>query len=279
MEALFTVLLVIILVAIGTNLRELAATHKRKQAAERAAPENRDGERKQETERQEDYAASLVQNCQESRDNFEPLRRHLLAAEESLDEAETRFREGAFALFWDSIEQAVRELGNFDTRVQSITSRLIAYNALLKQPAGQPPQFFIDGDCVAKLAASARTAERLRSIVYKAQCNTEFAAIYEQRRTRAISIAGFATLANALALMSSQLQTSVGQLASSAGPMTPHTNDSSAAVGINPANPAPPHTHHHQEVIFKLKSAATQLGTLARGFLADQVQYVRRRLL
>ena len=277
MEALFTVLLVIILVAIGINLRELAATQKRKRPAESAPLAKRDGKRQQAAERQE--AASLVQDGQESREDFEPLPGDLLAAEESLDEAETRFREGAFALFWDSIEQAVRELGDFDTRVQSITSRFIAYNALIKQDEGQPPEFPIDGDYIAKLASSARTAERLRSIVYKAQGNAEFAAIYEQRKNRPISIAGFATLANALALMSSQLQTSVGQLASSAGPMTPHTNDSSAAVGINPANPAPPHTHHHQEVIFKLKSAATQLGTLARGFLADQVQYVRRRLL
>ena len=62
-----------------------------------------------------------------------------------------------------AIEQAVQELGGFDTRVQSITSRLTTYDTLVKQYEGPPPQFPIDRDCVANLAVSARTAERLRS--------------------------------------------------------------------------------------------------------------------
>ncbi len=211
MEALFAILLVIILVAIVRTLQELAATYKRKQAALVAAVEERGAERRQAAERQKVFADSLARNCKESLDDFELLPGHLTAAEASLDEAEARFREEAFARFWDSIEKAVQELGGFDARVQAITSRLTAYDALVKQYEGQPPQFSIDRDGVASLAVSAKTADRLRAVVYKAQCNFEFATIYEQRRNNQISDAGFATLANDLAMMSSQLQSSIGQ--------------------------------------------------------------------
>jgi len=275
-EALFAVLLVIILVAIVRTLQELAATYKRKQAAEGAALKKRGAERRQAAERQKDYADSLGRNCKESRDDFELLPGHLMAAEESLDQAEARFREGAFAPFWDSIEQAVQGLGGFDTRVQSIASRLTTYDTLVKQYEGQPPQFPIDRDGVANLAVSARTAERLRSIVYKAQCNFEFATIYEQRKNHQISIAGFATLANALALMSSQLQSSIGQLASSVGQTRLQVDDSLPAIPMNVANPASPSAPHHNEAMLELKTATTQRMALALGLFADWVQNVRR---
>ena len=276
MEALFAVLLGIILVAIVKTLQELAATYKRKQAAEGATLKKREAERRQVAERQKNYADSLADNCKESLDDFELLPGHLAAAEESLDQAEARFREGAFAPFWDSIEQAVQELGSFDVRVQSTTSRAATYGALVKQYAGQPPQFPIDRDSVAKLAVSARTAERLRSIVYKAQCNPEFATIYEQRKNHRISIAGFATLANALALMSSQLHSSIGQLARSVGQIRPEADGALPAVPIHAANPASPSAPHHNEALLELKGATTQRKPLALGLLVDWVQNVRR---
>jgi hypothetical protein len=275
-EALFAVLLVIILVAIVRTLQELAATYKRKPAAERAALEKREAERRQAAERQQDYAGSLVRTCKESLDDFELLPGHLMAAEESLDQAEARFREGAFAPFWDSIEQAVQALGGFDTRVQSITSHLTTYDTLVKQYEGQ--EFPIDRDCVANLAVSAKTADRLRALVYKAQCNSEFAAIYEQRKNRQISIAGFATLANALAMMSSQLQSSIGQLASSVGQMRLRVDDTLPTTPVNAANPALPRAQRHIEIMLELKSATIQGKALALGLLADWVQIVRRHI-
>ena len=276
MEALFAVLLVIILVAIARTLQELAASYKGKPAPEKAALERREAERTQAAERQKDYADSLVRNCKESRDDFELLPGHLMAAEASLDQAETGFRDGAFAPFWDSIEQAVQALGGFDMRVQSIMSRLTTYDTLVRKYEGQPPEFPIDRDRVATLAVSAKTAERLRSIVYKAQCNFEFATIYEQRKNRPISIGGFATLANALALMSSQLQSSIGQLASSVGPMRLRVDGSLPAIPMTVANPASASAPHHNGIMLKLKSATAQRKTLALGLLADWAQNVRR---
>jgi hypothetical protein len=276
-EALFTILLVIILVAIAKTLYELAATYKRKQAAEGAALNKDEAERRQAAERQKNCEASLVESCKESLDYVKRLPGDLAAAEESLDQAEARFREGAFAPFWDSIEQAVQELGGFDTRVQSITSRAASYDALVKQYEGQPPQFPIDGDSVANLTVSARTAERLRSIVYKAQRNAEFATIYEQRKNHPISIAGFATLANALALMSSQLQSSIGQLARSVERMRLRADDSLPGIPVKAANPASPSARRHNGIMLKLKSATTQQKALALGLLADWVQNVRSR--
>jgi len=275
-EVLFAVILVIILVAIVRTLQQLAATYKRKPAAERAALEKREAERRQAAARQKDCAGSLERSCKESLDDFDLLPRHLMAAEKSLDQAEVAFRDGAFAPFWDSIEQTVQALGGFDTRVQSITSRLATYDTMVKQYEGQPPQFPIGRDRVATLAVSGKTAERLRSIVYKAQCNFEFATIYERRKNTQISIAGFATLANALALMSSQLQSSIGGLASSVGRMRLPVEGSLPAAPVGVPTPASASAQGHDGIMLKLKSAATQRKALALGLLADWVQDVRR---
>jgi len=275
MEVLLAVVLIILLVAIVRTLLELAAANEHERAAERAPVEKREAERRRAAGRQRDYAESLVRNCKESLDDFELLPEHLIAAEESLDQAEARFHEGAFAPFWDSIEQAVKQLGWFDTRVRSINSRFTTYDTLVKQYEGQPPPFPIDRDCVSNLAVSARTAERLRSVVYKAQCNSQFAEIYEQRKTNPTLVAGFATLANALALMSSELQSSIGQLAGSVGQLRSQFNDSLSAVQINAAISTLLSAQHHKEVMLELKSAATQRKTSALGLLANWEQNAR----
>jgi hypothetical protein len=276
MEVLLAVVLIILLVAIVRTLLELAAASKHERAAARAPVEKREAERRQAAERQRDYAESLVRNCKESLDDFELLPGHLIAAEEFLDQAEARFHEEAFAPFWDSIELAVKELGGFDTRVRSIDRRLATYDSLVKQYEGQPPQIPIDRDCVSSLAVSARTAERLRSIVYKAQCNSQFAEIYEQRKTHQILVAGFATFADALALMSSELQSSIGQLASSVAQMRSQFSDSLPAVQINAASSASSSAQHHKEVILELKSHATERKALALGLLVSWEQNARR---
>jgi len=276
-EILFALLLVIVLLAIARTLRELAAAKKQKQAAERAVLEKHEAERGQAAGRQEGYADSLVRNCKESLDDFELLPGHLIAAEEFLDEAEARFREGAFAPFWDSIEQAVQALGSFDARVQSIKSRLTTYDTLVRQYEGQPPQFPVDRDCVSNLAVSAGTAERLRNIVYQAQRDFQFATIFEQRKANQILVAGFPTLANALALMSSQLQSSIGQLATSVGETRLPLDDSLHAIYMNVANPAALSAQHHKEVMRELKSATTERKVLALGLLTNWEQNVRRR--
>ena len=113
MEALFAVLLGIILVAIVRTLQELAATYKRKQAAEGATLKEREAERRQAAERQKNYADSLADKCKESLDDFELLPGHLAVAEESLDQAEAGFREGAFAPFWDCHRAGGSGVGQF----------------------------------------------------------------------------------------------------------------------------------------------------------------------
>jgi chemotaxis protein histidine kinase CheA len=277
-EVLFALLLVVILLAIAKTLRELAAAKKQKQAAERAALESREAGRRQAAGRQEEYADSLVRICKESLDDFELLPGHLIAAEEFLDQAEARFREGAFAPFWDSIEQAVQELGGFDARVQSIKSRLTTYETLVKQYEGQPPQFPVDRDGVSNLGVSAGTAERLRSTVYQAQCDFPFATIFEQRKANQILVAGFPTLANALALMSSDLQSSIGQLARSVAETRLPLDDSLHAIYMNVANPAALSAQHHKEVMRELKSATTERKALALELLTNWEQNVRRRV-
>jgi len=277
MEVFLAVILIIILVAIVRTLQEQAATNKRKQPKETVAFEKPEAEGSQAAARQGDYAESLVRNCKESLGDFELLPGHLIAAEESLDQADARFCEGAFAAFWDSIERAVQELGAFDTRVRTLNGRFTTYNTLVKQYEGQPPQFPIGHDCVCGLAVSARTAERLRSVVYNAHGKSQFVEIYEQRKSNPFLVAGFATFANALALMSSELQSSIGQLASSAGKIRLPPNDSLQRTQTNVANAFSLSTQRPKDVILELKSAATERKALALELLENWEQNARRQ--
>jgi uncharacterized protein YfcZ (UPF0381/DUF406 family) len=161
---------------------------------------------------------------------FESMPKHLSSAEEHLDHAQVDFSGGAFSPFWDSIEEAAKELGRFDEGVRHIRDHSSRYTELIGKCEDAPRQFPLGRHSVTKLGVGTTTAERMKSIVRTAQCDFHFATIYEQRKTNQILVAGFTSLAQALDRMTLQITASIDDLSGSVDAMTATLNESMSVI-------------------------------------------------
>ena len=164
-------------------------------------------------------------------DLFEAMPKHLIAAESHLDQAESDFEEGAFAPFWDSIESAARELGCFHGSIQTIACNAIRHRDLSMSYEGNTPSFPINLDSVTGMTIAKTTSDRLRSIVRRAQCNFQFATIFEQRKTNHLLVAGFTNLGQALDGMGMRIESSLADLTCQISVMSSTLNESIQNVG------------------------------------------------
>ena len=167
---------------------------------------------------------------EESLGLFETIPEHLRNAEQHLDQAEIDFAEGTFAPFWDSVERAANTLGRFDEGIRHINDNSSRYTGLIRQYEREPPMFPLSPQTVAKLSVGTVTAERMKSIVRRAQRNFQFATIYEQRKTNQLLVAGFTSLGQALDQMTWRITSSITDLAGSVDSMGSMLNDSVRAV-------------------------------------------------
>lgn len=174
---------------------------------------------------------SLLNLTSDSFALFEVLPSHLMTTEELLDQADADFEEGAFAPFWDSVEQAAMQLGRFDDGVRTITTNAQRHSAVAKSYEGTPPPFPIVLDSVTGMAAAKATNDRMRAIVRKAQCSFQFATIFEQRKTNQLIVAGFTNLAQALDGMGSRIESSIDDLGGQISQMSSTIDESLQSLG------------------------------------------------
>jgi hypothetical protein len=180
---------------------------------------------------QQNYQSELMTVCDDSLKAFEVLPKELMDAEALLDQAEVDFEEGAFAPFWDSVEQAAMRIGHFDGRVEKINHNLKRYVELSKIYEAEAPRFPIVIDSVRGMIAGNTAADRMKEIVRKAQRNFEFASIYEQRKTNEILIVGFTNLAQVLDGIGRRLSESIDELSTQVSEMSWSVNESITALG------------------------------------------------
>ncbi len=216
--------------------REKKEAERRRQAEEQERrTQKKEAERlrqaeEQERRTQEAYYSALVHTVETSLNAFEIMPGYLIEAEKVLDQAERDFNEGAFSPFWSLIENATVQLGAFDNDVREITTQSKKYENLTENYKGTSPRFPIVVDSVRNMAAANTTADRLKSIVRKAQCNFQFATIYEQRKTNQFLVAGFTTLAQALDGMGQRIASSIGDLGSNISEMSAVMESSLGAI-------------------------------------------------
>lgn len=138
--------------------------------------------------------------------------RHLEAAEKHLDEAKVDFEDGALSPFWDSIEDAINEIGYSNNCIINIDYAM-SQHAKIKQEAGiQSASFPLKHSLVSQFGVTRSTTDRLNKMVRTAQCSPDFAKIYETKRQSQILIAGFSGLGLALRGISEQIETSIEKL-------------------------------------------------------------------
>ena len=171
--------------------------------------------RQRHREMQQWYRKKMITLGNQSMVIFESMPNLLHSAESYLDQAEVEFSNGAFAPFWDCIENAAKTLGNFYEGVDHIKDNLSRYGKLVKEYEDTAPSFPLEHQSVSKLGVATTSAQRMQSIVRKAQRDFQFATIYEQRKTNQILVAGFTNLGQALQDMTRELTASIDDLARS----------------------------------------------------------------
>ncbi|MBT9143700.1 MAG: hypothetical protein DDT29_02108 [Dehalococcoidia bacterium] len=197
---------------------------------------------------------------------FESMPKLLSSAEALLDRAENDFADSAFAPFWDSIENAAKTLAHFDRGIHQIEDNSSDYTELIKEYKDTPPEFPLARQSVANLRVGLATAERMEALVRKAQRNFQFATIYEQRKTNQILVAGFTSLAHALAQMTGQITASINALSSSIGAIHSRMGDITEMA-----------SRHHKEHMEKTSEAAERQKKALE--MLDNIQRGRRPFL
>jgi hypothetical protein len=126
------------------------------------------------------------------------LERDLTQAFAGLASAEAEYVAHAYAPFWDAIEGVAGTLGRMTLNLRLIASNAQQYERLLDGRRHTFPRFSVD---TTTLAAPQEAAHMLGEVVRRGQQSFEFSMIWEQRRTRDVLIAGFGSLADAVAGM------------------------------------------------------------------------------
>ncbi|MCY2995128.1 MAG: hypothetical protein NTY19_45800 [Planctomycetota bacterium] len=184
-----------------------------RQQAELMAQNAAEAQRREATaSRQRALAGRLSTLLSQSTTSAGGLPALLFAAETALDRAEREFHDGAFAPFWDAVEDAANALARFSGTVDQLIGNAQSYKthaAVLPSPL---PPFRLG---VHSLPDASGTATRMRGIVRQSQKNYQFASIYEQRKTNQLLVAGFSTLGQAINELGDRLHSSLEALGSS----------------------------------------------------------------
>jgi hypothetical protein len=133
-------------------------------------------------------------------------------AEEAVNRAQFEFDEGAYGPFWTAVEAAAMALADYDESVRTISASAGAYAALAVQLKPPIPVFDLG---IEELPSVVVPMQRMEFLVREAQKDYHFAAIYEQRKTNQILIAGFQSLDQAIWQLGDRLESSLGGLSDS----------------------------------------------------------------
>ncbi len=136
---------------------------------------------------------------------------NLTNAKTSIKNAEEEFVERAFNPFWDKIEKAVIDLGNFDLNVKKIESLSKEYSRnAAKLDSNRVPEPFDKNTYI--IPSPSALVRELGAIVRVAQKDYQFATIFNQRKTNKILTSGFSTLSEAISEVKNTLQNSIESL-------------------------------------------------------------------
>lgn len=136
-------------------------------------------------------------------------RQLLRTARDSIDRAQQEYWGNAFGPFWEAVEAAARQLGDFDSVVQSLTGQTRQYHESLN---GRTHNFPALESQLNSIPDPTNVIQELRRVVRLGQTNHKFAMIWEQRQTRKMLIAGFRTLDEALDNLGGSIERSISAL-------------------------------------------------------------------
>lgn len=173
----------------------------------------------------------LVSSCQAAQRQFQELPAWLTAAADEVMEARKHKLAGAYSPFWAAVERASVSLGQYNATIHALATNAAAYPTKVSayraiDAQGQVPAFPVTLDAASAANAGEPVAAALHAMAYDAQRDPVYSQIWEQRRTTAAVVAGFASLETAIDRMAHAVESSSRLLAS-------HTRDLTAAVQVS----------------------------------------------
>lgn len=202
------------------------ATHRRKQAKQsRAAAsqaaaqelERRAAENAQRAAQRAQAELARVQGLpSQVVSSYEAASQHAQEASRALNAAQKHRNAGAFTPFWEEIERGIIALNGYRLSLKRAGELSTDYDRSVRLLApdmavsvAQLPQ---ELNAPAAHVAGSRLAQTFEGLVYDAQSDYHFAAIFEQRRTTAAVVDGFNSLTDAVSRMERSISDSVGTL-------------------------------------------------------------------
>lgn len=197
-----------------------SAKSRAKQARYRHESERNDRERAiRETEtRRRNAAQAAVSSAERAVTSFQRAPGHLENTSGWITEAQRCYNDGAFSPFWSAIENAYSCTAAYRTEIDTIQREAAMHATQITSytDAGGDPhaiaEFPIQIDEQTAAQAVQAPLATLQNLTYQAQKHPVFAQIWEQRRTTAAVIAGFANLEQAVHGMTAAIQNSASQL-------------------------------------------------------------------
>lgn len=178
----------------------------------RKAIETKEAEQRKREESRKVVSAGLKVVNDAALESFEKMPALLVGAEDALEKAKTHYKEGAFAPFWDSVEEVATALATFDKEVESLRGSARLYGEFAAHSETLPPRFSIATESIQGMVVANTIADRMQPLVREAQRNFEFAMIYQQRRTNQLLVAGFKGLAQAVDALGARITLSIDSL-------------------------------------------------------------------
>jgi hypothetical protein len=126
-----------------------------------------------------------------------------------LRNADYEYRANAFAPFWDAVEQAALNLGQYHQEIRNLGYSASTYNDELKGIRHTFPPFPV---APTDLRDARPTLAELHRVTRLGQTNFQFANIWEHRATRSVMVAGFHSLTAAISGLPSVIESSVASL-------------------------------------------------------------------
>ena len=141
--------------------------------------------------------------------NLTTLDSLLEQAEISIEQAQKLFKERAFTPFWDSIEDAVENLRQFDRRVGIINESAKEYYSHLSGREHTFPAFPVKSE---ELPNPESLMKHLSERIAEAQRDFQFSSIFEQRRTTSAIVTGFRNTQEAITNLQNAVVSSLSDL-------------------------------------------------------------------
>lgn len=225
---------------LGDNIMERVSDRKKRRRQLAVAAEEGAKQEKQERQRAATQLNEAIGETQriprEVVTFYSEAGRCVVNARDWLADARAHRGRSAYTPFWDAIENAIANLSSHRALLCKAEEDVNRYRAAVSRVRALAQEGTVAelgvmpgglGD-IAHLNAAEVIAADLRAVVYEAQTDYKYASIFEQRRTTAAIVAGFASLSDAILRMDEAIRASTASLSAA---LAAQAADLSSAVG------------------------------------------------